>query len=71
MSGLRGGVAASARMQAWRVHAYGAGELRLESARVPALRAPDDVLVRVRAASLNPLDVAMIGNLHSLARHGA
>ncbi|CAH0729420.1 unnamed protein product, partial [Brenthis ino] len=53
--------AAAGRMQAWRVHAYGAGELRLESARVPALRAPDDVLVRVHATSLNPLDVAMIG----------
>ncbi|XP_041987430.1 reticulon-4-interacting protein 1, mitochondrial-like [Aricia agestis] len=50
----------AARMQAWRVHAYG-GELRLESARVPALRAPDDVLVAVRAAALNPLDVGMVG----------
>ncbi|XP_039755671.1 reticulon-4-interacting protein 1, mitochondrial [Pararge aegeria] len=52
----------AARMAAWRVHAYGScAELRLESARVPALRAPDDVLVRVRATSVNPLDVAMIG----------
>lgn len=48
-------------MSAWRVHAYGRGELRLEPARVPALRTPADVLVRVRAASLNPLDVAMMG----------
>ncbi|XP_052741911.1 reticulon-4-interacting protein 1 homolog, mitochondrial isoform X2 [Bicyclus anynana] len=52
----------AARMAAWRVHAYGArAELRLDRARVPALRDPRDVLVRVRAASLNPLDVAMIG----------
>lgn len=51
------------RMAAWRAHAYarGAAELRLEAARVPALRAPDHVLVRVHAASINPLDVAMLG----------
>ncbi|XP_047026838.1 reticulon-4-interacting protein 1, mitochondrial [Helicoverpa armigera] len=50
------------RMRAWRVHAYGAlAELRLDEARVPPLRRPRDVLVRVRAASLNPIDVAMIG----------
>lgn len=47
-------------MRALRLHAYGGpGELALEAARVPALRAPDEVLVRVRAAGLNPLDVAM------------
>lgn len=46
------------------MHAYGAGaaELRLERVRVPPLRAPDHVLVRVHAASLNPLDCAMIGD---------
>lgn len=50
-------------MAAWRAHAYGSGlaELQLEAARVPPLRAPDDVLVRVAAASINPLDVAMLG----------
>ncbi|CAH2091555.1 unnamed protein product [Euphydryas editha] len=60
MSGWSRGLSAG-RMRAWRVHAYGRGELRLEEARVPALRAPRDVLVRVRAASLNPIDVAMMG----------
>ncbi|XP_022830070.1 reticulon-4-interacting protein 1, mitochondrial-like, partial [Spodoptera litura] len=51
----------AARMRAWRLHAYGAArDLQLEAARVPALRAPSDVLVRVRAASLNPIDVAML-----------
>ncbi|KAJ8716378.1 hypothetical protein PYW08_013663 [Mythimna loreyi] len=56
------GAAGAGRMCAWRLHAYGAlPELRLEEARVPPLRAPRDVLVRVRAASLNPIDVAMIG----------
>ncbi|CAG9793613.1 unnamed protein product [Diatraea saccharalis] len=60
---LRGaGRMGAGRMGAWRAHAYGGrAELRLEAARVPPLRAPDHVLVRVRAASLNPLDVAMLG----------
>lgn len=59
------------RMRAWRLHAYGAlPELRLQEARVPALRAPHDVLVRVRAASLNPIDVAMIGEAPPIARAG-
>ncbi|XP_038206277.1 reticulon-4-interacting protein 1, mitochondrial-like [Zerene cesonia] len=50
------------RMRAWRVHAYGGlAELRLDNTRVPALRSTDDVLVKVHAASLNPLDVAMLG----------
>lgn len=52
--------AGAARMLAWRVHAYETPP-RLEEARVPPLRAPDELLVRVRAASLNPIDVAMVG----------
>ncbi|XP_068618684.1 reticulon-4-interacting protein 1, mitochondrial-like isoform X1 [Battus philenor] len=58
----RSAAAGVARMRAWRAHCYGPpAELRLEEARVPALRAPDHLLVRVRTASINPLDVAMIG----------
>ncbi|XP_028160552.1 reticulon-4-interacting protein 1 homolog, mitochondrial [Ostrinia furnacalis] len=61
-----GAVRGAGRMAAWRAHAYGAlDELRLEAARVPALRAPDDVLVRVAASSINPLDVAMLGGYGS------
>lgn len=57
-----GAAGGAGRMRAWRLHAYGAlRELRLEEARAPALREPRDVLVRVRCASLNPIDVAMIG----------
>lgn len=56
------GAQAGARMGAWRVHAYGGlAELRLDEARVPPLRAPDELLVRVHSSSLNPLDIAMIG----------
>lgn len=54
--------ACTGRMRAWRIHAYGpTTELRLEEARVPPLRAPDEILVRVHASSVNPIDVAMIG----------
>ncbi|KAI8426657.1 hypothetical protein MSG28_005426 [Choristoneura fumiferana] len=56
------------RMAAWRAHAYcegdahaAAGALRLEGARRPARRAPNDVLVRVAAASINPIDLAIVG----------
>ncbi|XP_045496037.1 reticulon-4-interacting protein 1 homolog, mitochondrial-like [Colias croceus] len=56
----------ASRMRAWRVHSYGGlAELQLDSARVPALRSTDDVLVKVHAASLNPLDVAMLGGYGS------
>ncbi|XP_060802532.1 reticulon-4-interacting protein 1 homolog, mitochondrial isoform X2 [Amyelois transitella] len=56
----RAAVRAAGRMAAWRLHAYGAPpELRLDAARVPPLRAPADVRVRVHHASVNPLDVAM------------
>ncbi|KAL4719327.1 hypothetical protein ACJJTC_016543 [Scirpophaga incertulas] len=59
----RGRPRVAGRMAAWRAHAYGApaAELRLEAARVPPLTAPDHLLVHVRAASLNPLDRAMLG----------
>jgi NADPH:quinone reductase-like Zn-dependent oxidoreductase len=43
-------------MKAVRIHAYGnADELRYEDAPEPVI-APDDVLVRVVAASVNPVD---------------
>ena len=43
-------------MKAVRIHAYGdAGVLRYEDAPMPDI-APDDVLVRVVAASVNPVD---------------
>lgn len=43
----------------WAWSAAGPSELRLERARLPAVTAPDQVLLRVEAAALNPLDVAM------------
>ncbi|XP_061715507.1 reticulon-4-interacting protein 1, mitochondrial [Cydia pomonella] len=58
--------AGAARMAAWRAHSYAADEagaaaaLRLDAARRPVRRAPDELLVRVHASSINPIDLAMI-----------
>lgn len=48
-------------MKAWQIHGYGNfKDLVLNDAvRVPPLRRPTDVLVRVHATSVNPLDVLM------------
>ncbi|TRY76355.1 hypothetical protein TCAL_06359 [Tigriopus californicus] len=45
---------------AWRLTAFeGPAALTLDRQEVPVLRQPDDLLVRVHAASFNPLDTAM------------
>ncbi|XP_071442414.1 reticulon-4-interacting protein 1 homolog, mitochondrial-like [Hetaerina americana] len=51
------------RMRAWQIHAYGGIDcLSLnDSARVPPIKHPDDVLVEISASSVNPIDVAMMG----------
>lgn len=50
------------RMQAWQIHSYnGLGDLKLSNVRLPLIRNPSDVLVKVEAASINSLDVAMTG----------
>ncbi|GBP15825.1 Reticulon-4-interacting protein 1 homolog, mitochondrial [Eumeta japonica] len=62
----RAKVTARDKMYAWQIHSYGElSELRLDEARVPSLRGPDEILVRVHASSINPLDIAMIGGYGS------
>ncbi|KMQ96511.1 reticulon-4-interacting protein mitochondrial-like protein [Lasius niger] len=47
-------------MQAWQIHSYnGLEDLRLSNVRMPVIMQPTDVLVKVEAASVNPIDVAM------------
>ncbi|XP_060516852.1 reticulon-4-interacting protein 1 homolog, mitochondrial [Cylas formicarius] len=49
------------KMLAWCIHSYGdLDELKLAENRAPILNNPDDVLVEVRAASVNPIDSAML-----------
>lgn len=50
-----------ARMKAWQTHKFGGiDDVLLEEVRVPQLRCPRDVLIKIHAASVNPLDVAMM-----------
>lgn len=52
------------KVQAWQIHAYGGiDELKLSDTRTPPLLKPSDVLIRVDASSVNPIDVAMIGKI--------
>lgn len=50
-------------MQAWQVFEYGSPDkLHLNTAaKIPIIRSPLDILVKVHAASINPLDVRMLG----------
>ena len=48
------------KMQAWQIHSYGGlEELKLLSVRIPLIAKPTDVLVKVEASSVNPIDIAM------------
>lgn len=55
----------SSKMVAWQVHSYGTlDDLVLTSnARSPVVIGPKEVLVRVTASSVNPLDVLMTGKI--------
>lgn len=55
-----------ARIQAWQINAYGgADQLTLNpSAQTPAVKSPDELLVKVHAASVNPIDAKMLGNCY-------
>ena len=50
-------------MSAWQLHEYGSiNQLKLSnSVPMPVISCPHDVLVRVHAASVNPVDVMMVG----------
>lgn len=62
---------ASHKMRAWQIHSYGdINELQFSSgARVPLIRSPEEVLVEVKAVSLNPIDKMMIGNASQFHLH--
>lgn len=48
------------KMQAWQIHSYGGlEELKLSNIRVPVIARPTDVLIKVQASSVNPIDIAM------------
>lgn len=49
------------KMKSWHIHSYGEN-LQLGDKRIPFISNPDDVLVRVDAASVNPIDRIMLGS---------
>nr|XP_023024695.1 reticulon-4-interacting protein 1, mitochondrial-like [Leptinotarsa decemlineata] len=62
------------RIKSWQLHEYGGiDELQLGSIRLPVIRDPNEVLVQVNAASVNPIDLLMIGgygrNLFQIQRN--
>lgn len=52
----------SSRMCAWQIHSYGSlEELQFsKTTRSPSLTSPNEVLIKVLASSVNPIDVMMI-----------
>ena len=50
-------------MRAWQIHGFGGtDQLRLShTVKVPPLLGPKDVLIEVHAASVNPVDLQMLG----------
>ncbi|XP_043240954.1 reticulon-4-interacting protein 1 homolog, mitochondrial-like [Amphibalanus amphitrite] len=54
-------------MSAWQIHRYGGPEeLQLTTShRLPTITQPTELLIKVHAASINPIDVAMLGGYGS------
>lgn len=55
------------RMSGWELHEYGDFPEVLEfhsNLRLPKIDGPQEMIVRVTASSVNPLDLAMSGNLY-------
>lgn len=58
------------KMQAWQIHSYGGlEELKLSNVRIPVIARPTDVLVKVEASSVNPIDIAMTSIRYLLSSH--
>ena len=57
-------------MSAWQINDYGGIDaLKLvNNLPVPPLSQPDDVLIEVKAASVNVLDVMMTGDIHNIQK---
>lgn len=60
---VRKSSAVAARMHAWQIQQYGGvDELNLnKSAHAITIKSPNELLVKVHAASVNPIDVRMLG----------
>lgn len=52
-------------LRSWQIHAYsGIDDLQASTSRIPPIKSPTDVLIRVHASSINPIDIAMVNEEH-------
>lgn len=54
----------SGKMRGWQIHEYGGVEILQcsDNIKIPSITSPNEVCVEVHTASVNPIDVAMMGN---------
>lgn len=53
------------KIKSWQIHSYGdLSEIQLNACRLPVIKSPNEVLVEVKAASINPIDLYMLGKLY-------
>ena len=57
----------SSQMHAWEFNAYGGTDklVLTDRAKIPVISSPTDILVKIHASSVNPIDVKMLGNTES------
>lgn len=53
----------SGKMRGWQIHEYGGVEILQcsNNIKIPAINSPNEVCIEVHTASVNPIDVAMMG----------
>lgn len=53
------------KMRGWQIHEYGGVEILQcsDNIKIPVITSPNEVCVEVHTASVNPIDVAMMGKL--------
>lgn len=51
------------KMGAWQIHAYDDDLQYSDKIKLPTITGPNDVLIKISAASINPIDIAMSSTL--------
>lgn len=57
------------KMRGWQIHEYGGVELLRcsDNIKIPLITSPNEVCVEVHTASVNPIDVAMMGEISTFS----
>lgn len=55
----------SGKMRGWQIHEYGGVEILQcsDNIKIPTISSPNEVSIEIHTASVNPIDVAMMGQL--------